>query len=178
MEGTKAEGFVFQERTVKPTFDEVSELLAYDATTGRLTWRVSRCNVKAGSAAGTSCKDGYVRIRILGTSYGAHRVCWLLAHGQWPTHDVDHINGDRADNRLLNLRDVPRGINLQNQRRATSQNKSSRLLGAHYFKPANLWRSRIVVRGVSHDLGYFKTSVEAQEAYVAAKRRLHEGCTL
>lgn len=145
-------------------------LLEYDGATGLLRWRVSSSNRRrVGAIAGCKCKtNGYVLVRIDGHLYRAHRLIWLMVHGEMPMRDIDHINGDRADNRLVNLRVVTRGENLQNLRRGKG---ASRLLGAHTIR--NRWRSSISVAGVSHNLGCFATAKEAHNAYLAAKRQLH-----
>ena len=95
--------------------------------------------------------------------------------GDWPTTDIDHINGDPADNRIVNLRMVSRGHNLQNQRKPHRDGKSG-FLGV-YLKNGK-WQSRIMVGGVSHDLGRFSTPEDASAAYLQAKRKLHPGCTI
>jgi hypothetical protein len=88
---------------------------------------------------------------------------------------VDHINGRRDDNRWCNLRDASRLVNQQNMRRAVAGSASG-LLGAH--KKRGKWSSQIKVRGVLVKLGIFETADQAHAAYLAAKRQLHEGCTL
>ena len=97
-------------------------------------------------------------------------------HGEWPADEVDHINGDSTDNRLCNLRSVSREVNQENIRRAKRNSKTG-LLGVMHTRGGK-YRSAIRVRGVFHHLGHFDTAEQAHAAYVEAKRRLHEGCTL
>lgn len=158
--------------------DRLQSLLRYDAETGRFTWLVSpRYGINAGDEAGfVDSSNGYRKIRIDGTRYGAHQLAWLYATGRWPEHEIDHINGERADNRFANLRDVPRQINAQNQRRARRDSKYSGLLGVTFYNGrwvAQIGHCKQVIR-----LGRFRSKDEAHAAYVAAKRQLHEGCTL
>lgn len=84
---------------------EVRGLLHYDPVTGRFTWLTRvRSDIPAGSEAGSFCDQGYRVILIGGKAYRAHRLAWLLTHGEWPRGDVYHVNRDRSDNRIANLR--------------------------------------------------------------------------
>lgn len=107
-----------------------------------------------------------------------HRVIWEAANGPIPAGMViDHVNGDRADNRLENLRTGTQAQNCQN-RQGPQKNCGSGLIGAYFHKHSGRWHSRIQVRGKTTSLGYFDTAEEASAAYIAAKRKLHEFCTL
>jgi hypothetical protein len=162
------------------TAERLRELLAYEPGTGLFTWRVDRCLnriVKAGMVAGsTHTTYGYVYIGVDGRNYRAHRLAWLYVHGAWPEHEIDHINGLPADNRIVNLRDVTSSANKQNLRRAKSSNKSSGLLGVQ--KKRNRWYAHITVRGRQRHIGVFDTPELAHAAYLFAKRQSHEGNTL
>jgi hypothetical protein len=152
------------------------ELLDYDASTGTFTWRVRRGGrAQKGTVAGRISK-GHRYILIDRRNYAAHRLVWLYFHGKWPQYEIDHLNGDRDDNRISNLRDVPRAVNAENMRRARTDNKSSGLLGVTAQR--GRWIAQITVRGRNHNLGSFDTPQKAHAAYVAAKRRLHVGCTI
>jgi hypothetical protein len=118
---------------------------------------------------------GYQLVCVDGHKYPAHRLAWLIAHGVWPDGQIDHINGNRADNRLENLRDVPRAINAQNQRRAP-KNSASGFLGVSRHN--NRWRARITIDKRTVRLGTFDTPHQAYAAYLSAKRQLHDGCTI
>lgn len=159
------------------SFAAVSALLSYCPETGELTWRRSRRGVSAGSRAGCTAGDGYIVVRILGRSYAGHRVAWLLATGSWPKHQIDHVDCDRANNRRVNLRDVTDGVNKQNRRGALSTSGTG-LLGASFDRWSGRFVSRIGVGEKHLNLGRFDSPEAAHEAYVAAKRRLHVGCTL
>jgi hypothetical protein len=129
-----------------------------------------------GDAAGGRGGGGYWQISVDAKLHLAHRLAWLHFYGEGPRHQIDHINGDKLDNRIANLRDVPHQINQQNRRRVLSTNKSSGLIGAHRHR--SRWQSRIRTCGRYVFLGVFDTPEAAHAAYVEAKRRLHPGCTL
>lgn len=90
----------------KPKFNwkQLKKLLAYDSKTGQFTWRTDRRGVAAGSRAGSRLADGYWRIKIDYMPYKAHRLAWFHYYGVWPDRPVRHINGDRSDNRIANLK--------------------------------------------------------------------------
>lgn len=157
--------------------ERLNELLAYDPTTGLLTWKLTRnSRIKAGDAAGGLDKHGYIVVRIDFVQYGAHRVGWAIHTGTWPKGDIDHINGVVGDNRISNLRDVPRAENLQNQRRAHRDSRSG-ILGV-YLMADGRFTSRITKNYKRYDLGDFHTAAEASAAYLTAKRLLHAGCQI
>ena len=95
--------------------DSIRDVLNYNPETGDLTWKVARGNgsVKAGTVAGHINRGRYVHIRTGGRTYLAHRLAWFLYHGEQPDV-IDHINRDKADNRITNLRSVTTSQNLLN----------------------------------------------------------------
>ena len=158
------------------TAERLREVLSYDADTGLFVWQAQRGCKRPGESAGTQT-DGYLQISVDGRLYKAHRLAWLYVHGAWPVDAIDHINGDRSDNRIANLRDVTLAINNQNRRCATA-GKSSPLLGVSWYAQTRRWRAQIQVAGKNRGLGYFDDPQAAHEAYLAAKRQLHAGGTL
>ena len=99
----------------------------------------------------------------------------MLYYKKWPNFDIDHINGDRKDNRIVNLRDATAKINAQNIRKAPV-NSSTGYLGV--TKKGSKYRAQISLNGSKKHLGYFDTAEEAHERYVEMKRILHPGCTI
>lgn len=158
------------------TAERLRELLNYDPETGEFERRMSVSNrAQAGAKAGCRDRGGYLLVRLDKRLFKAHRLAWLYVHGEWPKGDIDHINGVTSDNRISNLRDVTRRVNLQNKRVGAGR---SGLIGAHWFEHGQCWQSSIRADGKNIALGLFNTAEEAHAAYVAAKRKLHEGCTL
>lgn len=166
-----------EKSTTTPTAAELAAVLAYDPETGLFTWKCDRPGgVKAGTTAGTVNRiNGYRCIGIKGRDYYAHRLAWLFSSGDWPSGRIDHINGDKADNRLCNLRNANHSLNAQNLRRAHRDTVTG-LLGA--YRARGRYESRLSVNGKTHHLGYFDSPDEAHAAYIEAKRRLHPGCTI
>lgn len=158
------------------TAERLRELVHYCPETGIFTHLESRGRVRAGAIAGCY-SNGYIVIRLDTVLYGAHRLAWLYVHGQFPIGDADHIDGNKSNNKICNLRDVDRSTNLQNQKFASSRNKSSGLLGVN--KRGNgTFRAYIKINGKYASLGTFKYAKDAHEAYLAAKRIHHKGCTI
>jgi hypothetical protein len=158
------------------TQERLRELLSYDSETGVFHWRVSRGRAVAGASAGNADSYGYLQTKIYGRCYLNHRLAWLYVYGEWPDGQIDHINGSRADNRLANLRNVSISVNQQNQRGARVDNRCG-LLGVS--RKGNRWQARISHPGRKDAyLGLFDTPELAHAAYLKAKRKLHQGCTI
>lgn len=160
-------------------------LFDYSTETGIFTWRSDgRCGrgrtiVRAGCEAGTTHSSGrYRAINLDGKPVLVHRLAWLYVHGVWPKNHIDHINGNGLDNRIANLRDVSRSVNLQNMRQAMRDKKHGTLIGAMWHEGTQKWRALIRVNRRQKSLEYFATEQLAHEAYVASKRKFHEGCTI
>lgn len=154
------------------TVDRARELLAYDPDTGVLRWRVYRNhNARPGDVAGTDCR-GYRYVFADKKGYIAHRLAWLLHYGEWPSMTIDHIDGNKDNNRIENLRDVSVLINAQNQKRASSKSKSGVLGVSRYH---NKYKARILIDGKEVYLGLFASIESASDAYQEAKRKNHPG---
>jgi hypothetical protein len=163
------------------TAQAARELWTYDPATGDLRWRNNRSQMKAGDIAGSLHERRYKQVgaRIGGRTklYMVHRIAWLIMTGEWPKHDLDHIDGDTHNNKWVNLRDVPQPVNMQNQRRA-QKHSTHGFLGITWSKRHQKWRARITVEGKKRHLGLFETKEAAHECYVKAKRLFHPGCTI
>lgn len=147
------------------TQSRLLQLISYDAATGQLRWRENRApDIKAGDVAGTVRPDGYIAVRIDGRKYQAHRLAWLYEHGSLPPI-LDHINGNKGDNRIANLRPATNAQNCQNRgRRADNE---SGLKGVSFDKATGKWRANGGANGKWKSLGRFPTAEAAAAAYSA-----------
>ena len=149
------------------------QLFAYD--NGRLYWRAhndmshSRNAHYAGKRAG-SAFGGYRRVHVGPRSYLEHRIIFKLLTGVEPIADIDHVNGDKADNRIENLREATRAENCRSLHRARRDNHSSGVLGVHRLR--GKWRVRIMKDGKSYFFGYYATIAEASAVAVRERKNL------
>ena len=151
--------------------EDIKNLIAYDPETGQFHWRVRRGRISAGSKAGNLHKSGYIHIEVCGKYYAAHRLAWEMHYGLKPSDQIDHINHDRSDNRICNLREATNG-----QNRANTKSSSKHGLKGVSFKPwlkEKPWEARITRDRKVKSLGCFATKEEAHEAYCAAAKAHH-----
>jgi len=145
------------------TADRVSHLLHYDPDSGLFTWKQSRRGASKDSVAGYKTPRGYILIRVDGQQHYAHRLAWLVTHGEWPCLELDHIDRDPSNNRLVNLRAVTHSVNLRNQVQGRGV---SQYLGVTF---QGRWRANLTINGNRKFLGYFDSEGEAHQAYLSAK---------
>lgn len=163
-----------------PAQDVLHQLLSYDPETGKFTWlprsvdgfatlRAGRLwnTIHAGAPAFTGIHpNGYAEGRINGVRFKAHRVAWKYFYGSEPG-EIDHINGDRADNRIANLREVERVDNTRN--RAQYANSKTGVPGVVWHKPSGKWLAKIGLNYKTIHLGTFDEFHEAVAARKAAE---------
>lgn len=142
---------------------------AYDPETGVFTWAVDYNGRVKGSIAGKK-KKSYHSITWKNKHIAAHRLAFLFMTGAMPTLLVDHINGDRSDNRWANLREVTTAGNAQNRKMPLGQ---SGVTGVVFHKKSGKWQAQIGAEGRHFYLGLFDDVDSARAAYVSAKTRLH-----
>jgi hypothetical protein len=167
-------------RKIPFSSEVLRELFSYNPETGELLWRprpgstwgINSWNAKyPGKRAGTLV-NGYWMVGLPEAGiFLAHRVIWKMVYGSDPQAFLDHINGDRSDNRLANLREATRSDNAQNK--PTQRNNTSGFSGVHWVRRCKKWQSRIGIGGKKVVLGLFTSPEEAYQAYLGAKSRLH-----
>jgi len=161
------------------SYEDAHRLFRYDSFKGKIYWKIDVArNIKSGKEAGViHARDGYMVVSVRRKQYLSHRIIWLMTAGAWPKQFIDHINGNRSDNRLNNLREADRHINQQNWRSATAKNVTTRVMGVS-IKRRGRPEANIRIDGKSVYLGRFDTVEEAHLAYLTAKRKYHTGCTI
>jgi hypothetical protein len=138
----------------------LKELLHYDPDTGVFTWKdIKKNRHLAGKMAGNVSVLGYVIIKINQKYHKAHRLAWLYEFGQFPEKWIDHINRDRSDNRIANLRNADHSLNMRNKK-IGKNNKSSKT-GVSFSAATQKWSARIQVKNKSGFLGWFSNLEDA-----------------
>ena len=150
------------------SLSRLKQVLHYEPETGQFTRVQAGRGVTVGPICGSEC-DGYRTVVIDGSSYRLHRLAFLYMEGEWPQAKVDHINGDRADNRWANLRHAT--IRQNSHNRKTRSDSKCGLKGVSWNARPQKWMARIGVDGKSKYLGVYKTPEEAHTAYVVAADR-------
>ena len=154
------------------TAERLRDVLEYNPSTGDFRWLVALSNrVCIGGLAGKTNSKGYRSIRIDGKSYSSHRLAFLFMIGEFPDLGVDHADGNRSNNRWINLREATSSQNGANARRWSSN--TSGYKGVTWHKTAQKWQSQIRSGGKCHYLGCFDTPEEAHQAYAAAAFKYH-----
>jgi hypothetical protein len=154
------------------TSESLRQWLDYDAETGVFTWRRSAGKARIGAVAGTVTRFGYLSICVKGRRHVAHRLAWLYVRGEWPSSEVDHIDTDKLNNRIANLRLCTNATNQQNRRGPPSNNTSGHI-GVSWARGIRKWKATICVAGRTHFLGSFEKVEDAAKAYAEGKARLH-----
>ena len=145
---------------------QLKELLNYNPDTGIFIWlQDGRGRYKrVGAIAGTINDRGYLQIGINCRRYRAHRLAWFYVHGYWPPNEIDHIDRDKLNNKLSNLRLATHAENCQNfpLRRDNKYGVSG--ITYHGNRRKKRWQAKIKINGVLKYMGYFSTLEEAINA--------------
>lgn len=152
----------------------IKELVTYDPNTGEFTRNIRISNkINIGDKAGWLSKEGYIRLRLEGKSYSAHRVAWFYMIGEWPKHEIDHIDTIKTNNKWNNLREATHQENCRNI--GLRKNNKTGIKGIH--QKGSKFRATIqTINGPKH-LGYFTTKEEAAIAHNKAANKLHGNFT-
>lgn len=152
------------------TQERLKELFRYDPETGILTRRITRnYNAKAGDIVGCADKKGYLLAGVDGKTSKVHRIIWMLTYGYWP-NIIDHIDGDKTNNAISNLRDVTNALNLKNSKRQT--NNKSGLSGVFWNERKNKWLAYIGSKKTRIYLGTYSTIFEAAAVRISAQNKM------
>lgn len=146
------------------THDYLLSKYSYNETTGVFT------NIKSNNKVGY-CENGYTKIDIGGKAYYAHRLAWLYMYGEMPKLHLDHINCDKSDNRICNLREANRFENLRNTGKNIKNTSGAKNVYLH--KPTGKWQVRIALDGKSKHLGLFDDFELADLVAVEARSKYH-----
>ncbi len=169
-----------------PTPDGLRLVIRYDAETGALYWLKraramfpddghwktwnKRFAGKEALTALANAKNHYRHGHVFGVKLKAHRVIWAIVHGAWPDGEIDHINGDTLDNRIVNLRLVSRGENCRNL--AIPKNNTSGVIGVSWDQRKHRWLAQIWERGRPKHIGRFNNFADAVQARREAEHSL------
>lgn len=140
---------------------DLKSRLHYDPETGVFT------RLKGMGKVGRKASNGYIQIFVMDARYMAHRLAWLYVYGEWPELLVDHINLDRSDNRIQNLRSVTPKQNNENSR--PNRNNRSGYRGVS-LRADGLWQSDIRHNRKTIHLGTFKCKAQAARARAEAEK--------
>lgn len=152
-----------------------SDIFSYDPETGILRWKIKPGkSMNAGSIAGCKGGTGHLQVRYKNVLYYVHRIAYEISHGEIPKgKEIDHINRNKIDNRLCNLRLATHMENIQNS--SMRSDNTSGFVGVSWEKRRRKWESYIILpRKQKKHLGYFHTKEEAYAARVEAEK-LHHG---
>jgi hypothetical protein len=154
------------------TQERLKEIFIYDAEKGIFT-RINTTSSRAikGAVAGSINSYGYLRISVDGRDYFSHRLAWLYEFGEFPPGLIDHINGDRKDNRISNLRQASLSQNGFNRR--IQPTNTSGIKGVSWCKRSGQWRAIIMCQGKSIHVGYFKEKSNAANAISKVRDLMH-----
>jgi hypothetical protein len=171
---------MMDEIETKALLDRLAEIIDYDPISGVMRWKRKEgddwqsmiWNTKnPGKSIGFPDKDGYlqIKIKVLGKNrhLKLHRVAWLIFYGQWPSGCIDHIDHNKTNNAIANLRSVDRASNQRNL--PLRRNSSSGYTGVSWHKGKKAWRARITVGGKELMLGYFDCAKAASAVVQVAK---------
>ena len=165
-----------------PSFEEMSSVFDLDKNTGQVKWKIAPNGAThAGAEAGSLKPSGYRVIGAFRKTFKAHRVVWLLSRGYWPdcAEEVDHIDGNKCNNRPENLRLATRAINMQNQRCARKDNKSgSSISGVSFHARDQKYVALLRISGVKPRQRGFKLLADAEAQALAWRREFMPGNTL
>lgn len=154
------------------THAEVIAAITYDPHTGELRRRVRSGKAAAGALCNTVNWKGYIEFPVNNVLVRAHRLAFFIVNGRWPIDQIDHIDGNKQNNSLANLREVDNRTNCENKK---SRNKNNTSGFPGVVSRGKKWEARIGCSGKLLYLGLFETPQLAHAAYIESKKQLHKG---
>lgn len=159
-------------RTV--TQERLKELVSYNPATGEFVWnrrKKGRQRGKVGAKLGRLGPYGYWQLTLDHKEYKAHRLAWLYVYGKWPDNQIDHINGDRLDNRIANLRDATHAQNLHNSKRSKANTSGAKYV--YWDKRREKWLVQICHNNKQHHIGFYADFNEAKQVAIESAIKYH-----
>lgn len=151
------------------TVDELKEQLKFDPDTGCFTWITGK---QIGQIAGTTAtRGGYRKICLNYQRYSAHHLAWLYIYGVLPKQRLDHIDGNRDNNCIANLREADPSQSRMNI--SIGRNNTSGVKGVRWSKDRKKWLVTVQAYGVVHRIGFFTDLKDAAAARESAAKRIH-----
>jgi hypothetical protein len=149
---------------INVNLDFINKVLTYNQETGVFTWNVRvaqriKIGVMAGSVSKSKNYTGYLKIKVLGKSYLAHRLAWLITYGKFPQKMIDHIDGNKLNNSIKNLREVTRKENMQNTK--LRKDNTSGFNGVYFNSQRKKWVAYVTEDKKMKYLGIFKKKEDA-----------------
>jgi hypothetical protein len=159
-------------KQTQTSIEDLKSVLVYDEITGKFYWsKTQNSRSIQGKEAGTLHRTGYIVIRYKGKAYSAHRLAWAFIKAHWPKRNIDHIDGDRKNNRFNNLREASHSENLYNLK--LSSKNTSGMKGVHWSKANKKWKVQIKKEYKTYFGGYFFDVEEAKKSAKFLRRKLH-----
>lgn len=154
------------------TQERLKELLDYNPESGEFRWKAHRKNaLLVGSIAGSTHRTGYRQIKVDYVLYKAHRLAWMYVYGEMPELSIDHIDMDKANNAISNLRMATKSQNGYN--RPIQRHNTTGYKGVSKIKGKDRWIAQIRNNGAPVKLGWFSSPEDAHNAYCAAAKKFH-----
>ncbi len=146
-------------KKLETSIDDLRRCFIYDKATGKIYNRIKRSvNVNAGDEAGCMNGEGYLVVKFRGSTFSLHRLAYAMYYGEWP-EQIDHVNGDRADNRINNLRSAT--LQENNKNKKLPRSNTSGHMGVSWSQKAMRWTAYISVKGKNKNLGSFNDIADA-----------------
>jgi hypothetical protein len=170
---------MFQKTYDKQAFldqDLLKNFLHYDPETGIFSWNYARKGIKVSDSVGTTKPSGYIVVLLKRKMYRIHRLAWLYMTGKWPENEIDHINGDRSDNRFCNLREATKAQNNWNKK--VRKDSTTGIKNVLHYPKYGTYYVKITANKVSHSFGPFKTINEAEIVAKQKRAEIHKDFNL